>query len=193
MILHTESRRAQRARSPRCWRAALGKSSSTSTPRTATRLPHDVNSVSYLDDGASGRAQNLAHVAEPIPGPAEQLRRGLADVHRGIVRHSGDRELDSPICSAMVPNVSRWTWRRAAETVSSRRVRLVRLPAPSAHSPPTTGRLREGAKSYGDMDSPRQVDVAFVEVALVQYARFRTRLAWFTTVDPADIRGLATT
>ena len=38
-------------------------------------------------------AQHLAHVAEPIPGPAEQLQ-SLADVHRGVVRHWGDRELE---------------------------------------------------------------------------------------------------
>ena len=46
-----------------------------------------------LDDVTSGLAGHLAHVAEPIPGLAEQLR-SLADVHRGVVRHSGDRELE---------------------------------------------------------------------------------------------------
>ena len=52
-----------------------------------------VNSVSRLDDVASGLAQHLAHVAEPVPGPAEQLG-GFGDVHRGIVRHPRDREFE---------------------------------------------------------------------------------------------------
>ena len=51
----------------------------------------DVNSV--LDDIASGLAQYLTHVAEPAPGPAEQLG-GFGDVHRGIVRHPRDREFE---------------------------------------------------------------------------------------------------
>ena len=57
------------------------------------RVKPYVNSASRLDDVASGLAQHRAHVAEPIPGLAEQLW-SLADVHRGVVRHSGDRQLE---------------------------------------------------------------------------------------------------
>ena len=64
-----------------------------------------MNSVSRLDDVTSGLAQHLALVAEPIPGLAEPLR-SLADVHRGVVRHSGDREIELT-CSAMGSSVSR--------------------------------------------------------------------------------------
>ena len=49
--------------------------------------------ASRLDDVAPDLAQHLAHVAEPIPGPTEQLR-SLTEVHRGVVRHSGDRKLE---------------------------------------------------------------------------------------------------
>ena len=52
-----------------------------------------MNPSHALDDVTSGLAGHLAHVAEPIPGLAEQLRR-LTDVHRGVVCHSGDRELE---------------------------------------------------------------------------------------------------
>ena len=48
--------------------------------------------ASRLDNVAPDLAQHLAHVAEPIPGPTEQ-HRSLTEVHRGVVRHSGDREL----------------------------------------------------------------------------------------------------
>ena len=56
-------------------------------------MRHYVNSVSRLDDIASGLAQHLAHVVEPVPGPAEQIG-GFGDVHRGIVRHPRDREFE---------------------------------------------------------------------------------------------------
>ena len=49
--------------------------------------------ASRLGDVAPDFAQHLAYVAEPIPGLAEQLRC-LADAHRGVVRHSGDREFE---------------------------------------------------------------------------------------------------
>ena len=52
-----------------------------------------MNSVSRLDDVASSLAQHLAHVAEPVPGPAKQLG-GFGDVNRGIVRHPRDREFE---------------------------------------------------------------------------------------------------
>ena len=64
-------------------------------PRACFVQPEwNVDSASHLDHvTSSGLAQHLAHVAEPIPGPAEQLR-SLADVHRGVARHSRDRELE---------------------------------------------------------------------------------------------------
>ena len=37
--------------------------------RSISHTRHYVNSVSRLDDVASGLAQHLAHVAEPVPGP----------------------------------------------------------------------------------------------------------------------------
>ena len=45
-----------------------------------------------LNDVAPDLAQHLAHVAELLSGPTEQLR-SLADVHREVVRHSGNSEL----------------------------------------------------------------------------------------------------
>ena len=54
---------------------------------------HSTERASRLDDFAPDLAQHLAYVAEPIPGPVEQLR-SLADAHGGVVRHSGDRELE---------------------------------------------------------------------------------------------------
>ena len=55
----------------------------------------------------------------PTPGPslAEQLR-SLTDVHREVVRHSGDRELELTDLLGDGPSVSRSTWRRAVEAVS---------------------------------------------------------------------------
>ena len=58
-------------------------------PRIACGTVH----VGRLDDFAPDLTQRLAYVAEPIPGPVEQLW-SLADAHRGVVRHSGDRKLE---------------------------------------------------------------------------------------------------
>ena len=49
--------------------------------------------MSFKDRVASDLAQHLAHVGEPIRGPAEQLR-SLTDVHRGVACHSADRKLE---------------------------------------------------------------------------------------------------
>ena len=46
-----------------------------------------------LDDVTSRLAQHLADVAETVAGAAEQLG-DVRDVHRGVVRHAGDRQLE---------------------------------------------------------------------------------------------------
>ena len=59
----------------------------------ASRSARSCPGPSALDDVTLHLMQHLAHVAEPVAGPTEQLRR-LIDVHRGVVCHSGEGELE---------------------------------------------------------------------------------------------------
>ena len=47
-----------------------------------------------LDDVTARLAQHFADIAEAVAGAAEELGR-LPDIHRGVVGHAGDGELDA--------------------------------------------------------------------------------------------------
>ena len=75
--------------------------------------------ASRLDDVAPDLAQHPAYVAEPIPGPAEQLRGASPTPIAGSFAIRVAANSNSPTWSAMVPSVSRRTWRRTVAAVSA--------------------------------------------------------------------------